>query len=201
MIRDGIFYRAASLDDISGLVALDERKWESNVSAGYDKWESRMRIFPEGVRVAVDEGRVVGVSVSHIVDYPEYGYPTWGEITANGYIANHNPFGNKFYGVNLAVDSVKPKVAFNLHEHVLEELVLPRGLPWRIGYTAPFVSRYKEAHGVGSLSEEIVERLALEDPIVNRLFFKLGFKFLGVSRNYFVDDRLSDGWGVMLEIG
>src|SRR3989339_2170251 len=195
MIRDGVVYRAASLDDISGLVALDQRKWEENVSAGYDKWESRMRIFPEGVRVAADEGGVVGVAVVHIVRYPESGFPTWSEITADGYITNHNPLGNKIYGVNFAVDSVRPKVAYNLLESVVDEVARPRGLPWRVGYTAPFVSKYKERFGVDELNEEIVERLALEDPIVNRLFFRLGFKFLGVSRDYFVDDRLSDGWG------
>ncbi len=200
MIRDGVVYRVACLEDVPGLVALDDRKWEDCVSAGYDKWESRINIFPEGVRVAVDDGRIVGVSASHIVDYPECGYPTWGEITAEGYITNHDPLGNKFYGVDLAVDSVKSGVAYNLHEHVLSELVRPRELPWRVGYTAPFVSKYQEKYRVGKLDEATVLNLALEDPIINRLFFRLGFELLGISENYFLEDRLSDGWGIILEV-
>lgn len=202
MIKAGVVYRGAEWDDISGLIDLDRRKW-GDLAAGRDKWESRMSTFREGTRVAVLEDKIVGVFVNHIVDYPEVvdgRYPTWEEITADGYITNHNPGGNMVYGVNFAVDSPIPKVAYNILGDVIREVARPRGLPWRIGYRAPFVSKYHKEHGAGKLSKDKVLELALEDPIVNRLFFRQGFKLVGVSENYFSRDKASDGWGVIVEV-
>ena len=200
MIIDDVIYRPAIWKDISGLVELDKKKWR-DLAAGFDKWESRMRIFPEGVLVAEYNKKIVGTAVAHIVDYPEDRIPSWEEITDNGYIRNHNLKGNKFYGVNFTVDRQENKrVAFNIHEYQLNSLVRERGLPFRVGHVAPFVSDYKNKYGVDKLSKEKVEELARNDPVIESLYFKLGFELIQACEDYFIEDKKSDGWGLIFEV-
>ena len=63
-----------------------------------------LSIFPEGQLVAVDEnGRVVGSSSSHIIDWDDYADSAkWSLITGDGTFETHNPLGKTLYGAESA---------------------------------------------------------------------------------------------------
>ncbi|MCK4540464.1 hypothetical protein KAU09_04910 [Candidatus Parcubacteria bacterium] len=194
---NNIIIRVAELKDIDGLIEIECEKWKLEIAAGKQKWESRIRIFPEGTKVALKNGQIVGVVVSHIInlDYSDGNYLTWAEATANGYITNHCDTGNIVYGVNLTVLKDNPRVASML---VRENLKIPekRKIATLIGGRIPTL--YRKGKAKDDFTEKDVIMYAKRDPTI-RFFISLGFVVIGAMKDYMPDDDESLGWGIMVE--
>ena len=192
-----IIIRIAELKDIDDLIKIERIKWKADIAAGREKWESRIKIFSEGTKVALKDGQIVGVVVSHVIslDYSDGNYLTWAEATDNGYITNHCETGNIVYGVNLTVLEGNPEAASML---VRENLKIPkkRKIATLIGSRIPTLhKRYKEKN---DFNEKNVIMYAKKDLTV-RFFINLGFYIIGAMKDYMPDDDESFGWGVMIE--
>ncbi len=89
-------------DELDEVLRVEAEAWDESVRAPRERFESRMRIFPQGFFGAYRDGRLIGVSTSQIVRDPIDDH-RWEEITGNGYITTHNPDGNVLYLVSLGV--------------------------------------------------------------------------------------------------
>jgi hypothetical protein len=187
--------RPAGTGDVRALCALEESVWGGAMGAGPDKWESRIRIFPEGTLVAAENGRLVGVVVAHIIAWPyRREFPDWEGATDNGYIRNHDPDGEVLYGVDLTVRDERPGVAERL---MRADLAIADRLGLRAVLGSRIPSLRERWHGAGEPGYDDVVRLVRRDPTV-RFFGRLGFRLMGVKPAYFAVDEASFGWGAMI---
>ena len=93
--------------DLNDVVRLENAIWPEGTRATKDKFESRLRIFPQGFFLAYINGELIGVSTSEIIKYDPLNPPkSWESITDNGYIKQtHNTNGNALYVVSIGAKS------------------------------------------------------------------------------------------------
>ncbi len=197
-------YRQPTMDDIGKLCELEKNVWGEEMGANREKWESRLNIFPEGIFLAEKDSHLVGVSVLHRVrwDYPEGEFPTWQEITANGYITNHNNNGDVLYGVNMSVIFGHPGVArifTSLAVQLKNKYMIQRGL---LGVRIPSLKRYIKKKGIveSQLTPEIILSVSRKDPEVRFFCSYDNLKVIAAKQDYFPIDKDSLGWGIILEV-
>jgi RimJ/RimL family protein N-acetyltransferase len=102
---DKITIRNATPADIDEVMRVEREAWPPEIQAPREKFESRLKIFPQGFFVAVLNGKIMGVSTSEMIMHNNSRPPEkWEGITDNGWIAKtHNPKGNAAYIVSLGV--------------------------------------------------------------------------------------------------
>ena len=199
-----IIYRQPTLDDIDKLCELEKNVWGEEMGAGREKWKSRLNIFPEGIFLAEQDDCLIGASVLHRVcwNYRAGEFPTWDEVTAGGYITNHNGNGDVLYGVNMTVVSGHPGVArffTSLAIQLKLKLKIQRGL---LGVRIPTLKHYIKKKGIAesSLTPEIVLSISRRDPEVRFFCSYDDLKAISAKRNYYLVDKKSLGWGIILEV-
>ncbi len=150
------------------------------------KFESHLRVFPEGQHVALDGERVVAESstfrarseqvlVQHRFD----------EILAHGYFTNHDPQGEWLYGADMSVNAAYRRrgIATALYE-TRKALIRALGLRGMVaGGILPGYAIYSMQMSV----DEYVAQVAagsLQDPTLTPQL-RQGFVVRGVLYNYF----------------
>lgn len=66
---DEITIRKANEKDLDAIVSLENEIWPEGTRATRDKFESRLRIFPQGFFLVYKNGEIIGVSTSEIINY------------------------------------------------------------------------------------------------------------------------------------
>ncbi|MBX3191326.1 MAG: GNAT family N-acetyltransferase [Labilithrix sp.] len=104
-----VFVRGAVLGDVGRLVELNHAAYPDLVEDGvvFDAAQltAQLAVFPEGQRVAVLDGRVVGSIATLIVPSARALAPhTWGSITSQGTFACHDPRGDVLYLADVYAD-------------------------------------------------------------------------------------------------
>jgi hypothetical protein len=95
--------RRAKLADIDAYIALQNERWAEDNKANREQLISRFNAYPQGMLVAEQGGRVVGmVYAMRITDYDYDNPPTWDQITHNGYCDNVDKNGAVIFGVDLS---------------------------------------------------------------------------------------------------
>jgi hypothetical protein len=200
--ENGISFRYAQDGDLVPLFDLDRQVW-GDLSANMLQWQSRLGIWPDGVFIAEQAEKMVGVGVAVIFkwDYPEGVYPTWEQATDNGFIRNHDPLkGDTIYGVDFTVVPEAEKVAARLLME-MGNVKKKLGLRYaRAGYRAPFMAQYIKEHPRQEINPRVVEKIARQDGLVQNLFFALGFDILACVPDYFSRDEESLGWGIIMDL-
>jgi hypothetical protein len=195
-----VIYRNANLGDVDKLEKLEMAVWGEEMAARSDKWISRISIFPEGTNIAVLENEIIGVSVSHIVDwhFNNGNFPTWEEITADGCITNHKENGNIMWGVNASVLPNSPRVAEDIVRKNFTS-AKTRNMKFIFGCRIPTLST-RVGNNTVDQNIGVLSQIALRDPEVRFFIMKFGFKIIGFKHNYFEKDSKSLGWGVILQL-
>ena len=150
--------------------------------------------FPEGQFTILDgRGRAMADSTSMMVPSEKALRPhRWSDITEAGTLAGHDPRGDAFYGVDIAVDPAFR--GMGLARHLYAARI---GLAQRMGCRR-FVAgaRIPGYHGVSDLLTPkayvtLVERGMLFDPTLS-VQLRLGFELHGVLRDYLADPESED---------
>jgi len=193
--------RIARKDDVDQLLGLEEEAWLPGQRFDREIFESCMKTFPDGVLVAEEKSRIVGVAVTQIVNY---GYKledfslTWYEATDNGRIQNtHDPNGDTLYGVNLSVSRYASRNASKLLMVSTGKLVIKHNLKRGIlGGRLPRYHKYQDTMTAEEYLHATSETGRALDP---ELYFyqKMGLRALKVLPNYFNDPE-SCNYGVLL---
>lgn len=164
------------------------------------EYRSQIDHFPDGQICIEDNGKVVAVAISVIVDYDRYGdRHTYRQITADGYLTNHDPKGDTLYGVDLFVhpDYQSMRLGrriYDARKELCENLNLYRMI---IGGRIPGYESYRDEITPQKYID-LVRNKEVYDPV---LTFQLAndFHVRRVVRNYAPDDQESGAYAVILE--
>jgi hypothetical protein len=198
---DVVKVRFANEQDIHSLVALEKEVWGEG-AACFDALSARVKNFPKGTLIALDENKTpVGTVSFCLLDYQQYetnGNVSWYDLSGNGTSSTHNPEGRDLFGINLGVVAKAPKCTSTL---LLVEVV-KAGV--RIGVRRGLLgSRLPGYHKVADkmLAEEYAWTTRKGLPIDPELRFyrKLGLRPIRLIENYFIDAESHD-WGMIVEM-
>lgn len=188
--------RKADLDNVMGL---ENKVWPPGTRSSREKFENRLRRFPEGFFLAYDERNLIGVSTSQIIKYDGSTIESWERVTDCGFIRTHNPNGNALYVVSIgaisrsgggtALIQAQKKLAKKLN---LDFLVLGSRIPGYDSYCKDQVEMPIEKYV--KLRREDGELL---DPEL-RFYTRNGLSLREVKANYMEDDRESRNYGAIM---
>jgi predicted amidohydrolase/ribosomal protein S18 acetylase RimI-like enzyme len=162
--------------------------------------ESHIRVFPEGQFVVEYDGEIIGSCSSLIINFYEYDdQHTWDEITAEGYITNHNSDGYNLYGIEVMVhpEYRRMKIGQRLYdarkelarEYNLKSIIIGGRIPNYYKYADKMKPR------------EYVEQVSLRNIYDPVLTFQImnGFGLKRINRNYLEDDKASLRYATLME--
>lgn len=192
--------KTATQKDLDQVVKLEELIWPEGTRASRDKFEKRLKIFPEGFFIAYQNRKIIGVSTSEIVDYNGTMPSSWKNITDDGYIQKtHCQNGNAIYVVSVGSlsrsggGSILIKAQIGLVKRLnLGCLILGARIP---GYDA-----YCKQNG----DINIVEYVKIKredgdylDPEI-RFYIRNGLRIDKIVPNYMEDDKESRNYGAIM---
>lgn len=189
----GLIIRHRSLDDLPAIQALMARVYAPPLHGPEAVWSERGMLrhlarFPQGQFVADLEGAVVGTSTCMRLSLERALAPhTWGDLTARGTLATHEPEGEALYGVNIAVDPdcQGQGVGHGLYEARIA-LARSQGCRWFVaGARIPGYHRHAERMSPEDYLAEVAAG-RLFDPTVSKQM-AVGFQVRGLLRDYAPD--------------
>lgn len=192
--------RTLRSDDYDRIAGIQERCFRGMPPWTREQFNSHLRIFPEG-QIGIAYGdELVASSSSLLLDFGMYdGHHTWGEITDNGMIRNHNPSGKTLYGMEVMVDPEYRgmKLARRLYE-ARKELVRQRNLmSIVIGGRIPGYSEHAAKMSAREYVDKVISK-TLVDPVLT-VQLSNGFVLKRLLKNYLPSDEESLGWATFLE--
>lgn len=100
---ENLVTRNATAADLDEIMRVEREAWPPEMQASREKFENRLKLFPQGFYVVLQDNKVVGVTTSEIITYDPRNPPkSWDEVTDNGWITKtHNPKGNALYVVSV----------------------------------------------------------------------------------------------------
>lgn len=192
--------RPLTLADYDALVAMQKRCFPGMQAWTREQIESQLSIFSEGQVCVEYLDRIVASSSGVIVDFDHYdAWHNWKEISDGGYIRNHDPDGDTFYGIEIMVDPDfrGMKLARRLYEarkelarqHNLRRIIIAGRIP---GY-GPHADQLTARQYV-----EQVMKKNLVDPVLT-VQLANGFVLRRLIPNYLPSDSDSRGYATFLE--
>ncbi len=190
--------RNATLAELIEVLRVEEEAWPPEIRAPSEKFQSRLKVFPEGFFAAYVDGKMAAVSTSQIIDYPNTDLTSWEKITDNGLIrGSHSPQGNALYVVSLGVSSYYQ--GRGLGSKLLEaqkELVKRLNLKFLVlGSRIPeFHKHNMKIEDYLKLTKENGETLDSEI----RFYQRCGLEVAEIVPNYMEDDPESRNYGAVM---
>ena len=192
--------RPMTLDDFDAIVEMQRKSFPGMRPWKREQIESQLATFPEGQMVIDLEGRVVASANSLIVDSTAHtDWHDWKRSTDDGYIRNHDPKGDKLYGIEIMVDPEfrGMKLSRRLYE-ARKELARARNLSGiMIGGRIAGYGQHADQMSAREYIERVI-RKTLVDPVLTPQLSN-GFVLKGLIPNYFPSDSESRGYATFLE--
>lgn len=197
-----IIVRNTRPEDFPGIVALSEHVYPDEPAWTPPYLASHRRVFPEGQFVAqdLDDGAIVGMAASLIVNWDEYDrLDSYQDMTDEGMFTNHDPSGRTLYGAEVMVDPRRRRQGIGAKIYTARRDLARRLGLLRIRAGARLPGYRKHADRM--TAEEYVVRVVrgeLHDPTLS---FQLhqGFHVLAVVSDYLCGDRQSRGYAALIE--
>ncbi|MFP3388091.1 GNAT family N-acetyltransferase [Brevibacillus sp. SIMBA_040] len=151
---------------------------------------NHVTLFPEGAICVEIDGVLAGSMTALIVSFdPSHPEHSWGEVTDNGYIRNHNPNGDTLYIVDLCIRPSHRKLGLGqLMMQAMYELVVHKGLKRLLGGgRMPGYGRHADT----LTSEQYLEKIVsgeLKDPVISFLM-RCGRTPVQAVTNYLEDEE------------
>jgi ribosomal protein S18 acetylase RimI-like enzyme len=187
--------------DINEIMRLERATWPEGTQASPNVFESRSRIFPEGMYgIRNGNGQLAGLSTSMIISWDERSPTfTWESVTDNGTIASHKQDGNALYVVSVGVHpEYQGKGIGSSLLDGQKSLAKLLGLDFiilgsRIPHYHKYGDRMKASEYVFSMRDDGQPL----DPEI-RFYQRNGFSVHRVVENYMTDDSESLNYGVIM---
>ncbi|HEX9644743.1 MAG TPA: GNAT family N-acetyltransferase [Acidimicrobiia bacterium] len=165
---------------------------------GVREWEAYHATFPEGVFVAMDGPKVVGVGAGILLDF-DFEHPQHSivSITGEDQCGNHDPAGDWYYGTDITVHPGYRRrgIGHGLYER---RKTLVRDLDRRGIIAGGHMPAFAD-HKAHMSAAEYIERVRAREIYDPTLTFQMenGFELLGVLEDYMHDDA-TDGWSALI---
>ncbi len=192
--------RSLRIEDYDELIELQHLCFPGMEIWGKDQIESQIKIFPEGQICVEYEGELVASSSSLIVDFDLYeDWHNWKNLSDNGYIRNHNPYGDTMYGIEIMVHPEYRglKLARRLYtarKELARKMNLQRII---IGGRIPGYRKHAETMTASEYVENVMSK-KIYDPVLTAQIAN-GFVLKRLIPNYFPTDSDSCGFATFLE--
>ncbi len=193
--------RNLRIEDYADLTEIMDRAYRA-MDEIWERDEIRSMItrFPEGQLCIEDNGKVVAVALSLIIDYAKYGSThTYQDIIGEGYLRNHDPNGDYLYGIEVFVhpDYQGMRLGRRLYDGrkgLCEQLNLKGIL---VGGRIPGYGRYSQEMSPQEYVTQVKNK-ELHDPVLS---FQLAndFHIKKLIKGYLPIDERSHGYAVLLE--
>ncbi len=170
-----------------------------------EHFANHIRLFPEGQFMAIERttGRVVGTTAGFItyydqIDQEHFRHHRFIDAVAGGWLTNHDPRGNYYYGVDMCVhpDYRGRGIARRLHD---ARKALCRRLNLKgqvIGGMIPGFANFKHVMTAHEYVRYVQAGLIYDSTLTTQL--RNGFVLRGMLQHY-LDDPPTDGWSTLLE--
>lgn len=184
-----LILRQMKKEDIDDIIKLQKLCFSNMEPWRKNQLKSQLNTFPEGQYVVEYDGEIIGSCSSLIVNFDEYAdQHTYEEITAKGYITNHDPEGTELYGIEVMVHPKyrRMKIGRRLYEARKE---LARRLNLKsivIGGRIPNYHEYADEMSPKEYVEEVI-RHNIYDPVLTFQAMN-GFVLSRINPNYLKDD-------------
>jgi GNAT superfamily N-acetyltransferase len=203
--------------DLEEIDRVEKSTWPSDWQAPTEKFRARIKKFPQGVFGIFEKGNLVGVTTSMKIDFDpqEIGnyHKNWDEITGNGFISNHAPYGNTLYVVSVGVQRESQGKGYG-QQLVAKQFELARSLECKylmLGARLPklrenLISRdiNPDNLSIMELTQEAQDYLNLrrgdcfrQEPEI-RFYEKCGLKVLKLTDPDFGPDPESCNFGIIM---
>ncbi len=192
--------RPMTLDDFDAIVEMQLAAFPGMRPWAREQIASQLEIFPEGQMVIDLEGRIVASANSLIVDSTAHtDWHDWKRSTDDGYIRNHDPKGDKLYGIEIMVAPKfrGMKLARRLYE-ARKELAREHNLTGiMIGGRIAGYGQHADQMSARDYVERVMNK-TLVDPVLTPQLSN-GFVLKGLIPDYFPSDSESRGYATFLE--
>ena len=192
--------RPMRIEDFDAVVALQLGSFPGMKPWRREQIASQLAIFPEGQFVIELENRIVASANSLIVDSTAHtDWHDWKHSTDDGYIRNHDPRGDKLYGIEIMVDPEfrGMKLSRRLYE-ARKDLARARNLTGIIiGGRIAGYGKHAETMAAREYVERVISK-TLVDPVLTPQLSN-GFTLKGLIPDYFPSDSESRGYATFLE--
>ena len=193
--------RNLKLSDYDDMKEIMERVYPDSITPWtQEEFAAQVERFADGQIGIEDQGKIVAVALSMIVEYEEYRDPhTYEDIVGKGYFRNHNPDGDCLYGIDVFVhpDYQGMRLGRRLYDgrkELCENLNLRCIL---IGGRIPGYREYCKQYSPQKYIN-LVRKKELYDPV---LTFQLAndFHIKKIMKGYLPEDSQSQAYGILLE--
>ncbi|MFP4528586.1 MAG: GNAT family N-acetyltransferase [Candidatus Kapaibacterium sp.] len=195
-----IHVRPLTMDDYEDLARLAEICFPGMEPLGRDHLASQLKHFAEGQVCLEYNGELIASSSSLIIDFDIYSDEhSWGSISDEGYITNHNPEGDTLYGIEIMVhpEYRGMKLARRLYD-ARKKLCRERNLMRIVvGGRIPGYEKYINELTVDEYIDKVSIR-AIYDPVLTTQLSN-GFVLKRLIPKYLAEDRESGGYAALLE--
>lgn len=195
-----ITLRKLSFDDYDSLIELQKRCFPNMKNWLPEQIKSQISSFPEGQICIVYENKIVATASCLIVDFSFYrDFHDWRKISDNGYITNHDPYGNTLYGIEIMVDPDYRgmKLARRLYDarkRLCREYNLEKSI---IGGRIPNYHKYAKKMTAREYAEKVISK-ELYDPVLTTQISN-GYVLKKLIPDYLPGDNESMGYATFLE--
>lgn len=187
-------------EDFDKIIALQKLCFPKMKPWTREQFDSQIEHFPEGQFCIEADDLIVASASSLIVDFDLYSdWHNWKEISADGFISNHDPDGDTLYGIEIMVhpDFRGMKLSRRLYE-ARKGIVRDRNLKSIvIGGRIPNYHLHKDEMTAHEYVEN-VEDSTLFDPVLTAQLAN-GFELKKLISDYMPSDEDSAGWATYLE--
>ncbi len=191
--------RQATAKDIEQYRRLQADRWSEDNRASDENLQIRLRVHPQGMLVAEEQGQVVGmVYAMRLAAYDYDNPPSWYEITNDGKCDTHVPGGNVIFGVDLSTARGVGGRAGDALLIGIARLAIHENVKWcMLGGRMPGYHTYKNQMSAEQYFLAKDKNGKYLDPQVNYYTSVPGLKAVKVLPEYFKDPE-SENYGVLL---
>ena len=200
-MNEEIVIKNAKELDLNEIVGFENEIWPAGTRATKDKFESRLKIFPEGFFLAYKNGELIGVSTSERIDYDPKNPPkSWEVITDNGYIKKtNNQNGNSIYVVSIGAKSRSGggSALVEAQKNLVKRLNLSYLV---LGARIPEYNGYVIQNGETPI-EKYVQLKREDNQLLDselRFYTRNGLKLVEIIPSYMEDDKESRNYGAIM---
>lgn len=192
--------RQIEAQDIDKIIELQKRCFPNMDPWKREHLRSHLAIFPEGQFCVEYDGIIIGSCSSLIINFEEYNdQHSYDQITANGYITNHDPSGLDLYGIEVMVDPEyrRMKIGRRLYDarkNLAKELNL-RGI--LIGGRIPNYHKYAVEMTPREYVNEVINH-NIFDPVLTFQIMN-GFVLNRINPRYLKDDKASLSYATLMQ--
>lgn len=192
--------RKLKLEDYEQITAIQLKCFPGMKPWTKEQFNNLIAIFPEGQFCIQYGKKIIASSCSLIINFDEYGETaSWGQLTDNGHINNHNQYGDTLYGMEMMVDPEfrGMKLSRRLYEgrkSLAKKFNLKRIV---IGGRLPNYYKHANKLSVEDYVSKVIDKV-IYDPVLTAQLSN-GFVLRRVLPGYLPNDKESCGYATLLE--